>query len=138
MIAFALCWSGGYATGVAASQRPIALALDCALRRGHLVVGGRVDADGLVADGEVEGRVSLGKHCRYRLRFRDADGAACRLVGTQRLSLSGLPSAITVLHAEIWRDQAWLGEATLRFDPRSDLAPLLASFSLRSKRGSSS
>ncbi len=126
-------WSGGYAGDAHRSQRPIALELDCLLRRKYLVVRGRIDADGIVAGGALEGRVSLGKRCCYRLRFRDPDGAAHRLVGTQRLSLAGPPTAITVMHAELWREDARLGEAILRFDPRSDLPPLLASFALRSR-----
>jgi hypothetical protein len=118
-------------------DRPIAVtvvarlgSLGALLRERKVAIGGEIDAMGLARRSAIVGELGLRRPAAlwYRFAFDGDDGLRYGFVGEQRLSLGGLPAALTVLEGRIQRGDETIGRALLRFDLRSDLWPFLTSF----------
>lgn len=102
--------------------------------RGHAT--GRVAAEGVAEDAEVEGVVEM-RFARerrqiYDLRFRGDDGEVVRLRGQKDFLLHSGLDALTVVAAGLFDAEGEeMGRAVLRFDARADLDSMARSLRVR-------
>ena len=108
------------------SLRWHARSLMAALRQG-VSLSGQVDAEGLADARPLSGSVTMPERHQliYRFSFEDNDGDELVLQGRRRLTLGGLPAAITVVEGHMTRRGAVLAHACLRLDVRAAILQLM-------------
>jgi len=77
---------------------------------------GVVDDAPLLDGSSLEIGIPLHDYLRYQVAFDGPDGARYRFVGQKTVRLLRLPSTMTTLHGQLFRDGVELGSGTLRFD----------------------
>jgi hypothetical protein len=104
--------------------------------RGTLQHGGDLGAEqqpAATTQREVVGELEIDRSgaLRYRIAALDGRREAFVLLLVSKLSLRGLPPALTVLDGDVLDEERHcVGHASLRFDLRSDAATLLRSLAL--------
>jgi hypothetical protein len=96
-------------------------------------IQGAIDMEGFAAHRAARGTMLmdpiLGRTVGYELTFVDDDGHTRRLSGRKSVEFLRFMKTMTTLPAEILDENGKrIGEATLRFDVRSDLVRFLRSF----------
>lgn len=98
---------------------------------GALELEGRVSIDGLASECALRGHLEIGlplrKQLVYNFEFVGDDGARYRFHGQKDVSYLRLAHSMTTLRGALYRGDARLGSALLRFDLR-DLPTFLANW----------
>ena len=134
--------SGAFALGADASHldRPMTLYLGWRVRslrtlaRDGIELEGEMHAPGFADHQCARGRLTMPARgrLRYQVEFTTNENEPHRFDGERKLSLKGLPVALTVLRGQITSgDGKSVGRALLRFDLRNELPRFLRSIEYR-------
>jgi len=138
-VAFSEKLAGALGFGSGGGQHPLSLTVRARARTfrqllaAQLDIAGWVQAPGFADQRPLAGSIRLQppRTLRYRFAFRDNHDKLHRFDGERRISLGGLPVAVTVLQGRLDDAEgstvAW---AILRFDVRADLPDLIRSLSI--------
>lgn len=102
------------------------------LRRGTLMLNGKMHAEGLAEEAPASGKLEvrpLSGYIGYDVSFRGDDGKLYRFVGHKSPSVTRLLKSMTTLPGEVLdADGKVVGSAMLYFDLKNDLLPFLGTF----------